>query len=30
MLEEFDELGDRIVGGSLQPPRGHARRFRLR
>jgi hypothetical protein len=29
MLEEVDELGDRIVGGSLQPPRGHGPRFRF-
>lgn len=30
MLEEVDELGDRVVGGSLKPPRGHGPRFRLR
>jgi hypothetical protein len=30
MLEEVDELGDRVVGGSLNPPRGHGPRFRLR
>ena len=29
MLEEGDELGDRVVGGSLKPPRGHGPRFRL-
>jgi hypothetical protein len=29
MLEEVDELGDRVVGGSLKPPRGHAPRFRF-
>ena len=30
MLEEVDELGDRVVGGLLKPPRGHGPRFRLR
>lgn len=30
MLEEGDELGDRVVGGLLKPPRGHGCRFRLR
>jgi len=30
MLEKVDELGDRVVGGSLKPPRGHGPRFRLR
>jgi hypothetical protein len=30
MLEKVDELGDRVGGGSLKPPRGHGSRFRLR
>ena len=30
MLEEVDELGDRVVGGLLKPPRGHGPRLRLR